>query len=57
LAEATFAIVAPSIGMAETEPTEATLATNAVATTNKNVNLRIARSFGFLRWFNAGPLA
>src|SRR6266849_1947511 len=32
--------------MAETESTEAALATDGVATTNKNVNLCIARSFG-----------
>jgi hypothetical protein len=48
LADTAFAIAAPSIGNAETEPTEAVLTTAAVATTNNNVNLRIARSHWFV---------
>jgi hypothetical protein len=44
LAEAAFPIAAPSAGAAEAEPIDAALATNAVAATSKNINLRIALS-------------
>jgi hypothetical protein len=44
LVEAAFAIAAPSIGMAEPEPTETTLATSAAAMIT-NIDLPIGRSF------------
>jgi hypothetical protein len=44
LAEAAFAIAAPSAGAAKPEPIDAALATNAVTASSEYVNLRIALS-------------
>jgi hypothetical protein len=46
--EAAIPIAAPAAGAAEAEPIDAALATNAVAATTKNLNLRIALSLCFL---------